>query len=150
MKIIIFLLIFKYILSPLTEKYYTSCKSNSENIINPSSKRCKSFSSKKGHCCYIYHDDDWEDTRASRNEKRDDSENKFKTNSKKMRKLFDFDKDGCIGLSNDGYNHIEKVIEEIQNNTDDNVHINCEQKGLKLNLLFYCLVLLYSLLLLIY
>ena len=50
MKIIIFLLIFAYILSSLTEKYYTSCILNSENIINPSSARCKSFSSKEGYC----------------------------------------------------------------------------------------------------
>ena len=150
MKIIIFLLIFAYILSSLTEKYYTSCILNSENIINPSSARCKSFSSKEGYCCHIYQDDNWEDTRASRNEKRDGSENKIKTNSEKLRKLFDIDSDGCIGLSKDGYYHIEKVIEEIQNDTDvDNVHINCEQKILKPSLLFYSLVLLYSLLLFI-
>ena len=43
-----------------------------------------------------------------------------------MRKLFDIDSDRCIGLSKDGYYHIEKVIEEIQNCTDyGNVHINC-------------------------
>ena len=157
MKIIILLLIFKCILG-LTEGYYTNCTSDAENMINPSTKRCRLYSPPEGFCCYLqYGEDDWyyydddpgdiiDGDTLNRN-----NENKIKSNSTKLRHLYEIDSDRYIGLTEDGYININAVEKEIQKLADDKIYIYCNnQNGLKLSLMFYCLILLFSLLLLKY
>ena len=79
------------------------------------------------------------------------NENKIKSNSTKLRHLYEIDSDRCIGLTEDGYININAVEKEIQKLADDKIYIYCNnQNGLKLSLMFYCLILLFSLLLLKY
>ena len=154
MKIILLLLIFKYILC-LTESYYTNCTSNSENIISPSVKRCRNYSPPEGYCCYLqYGEDDWYDEPVAADiidgdtlNRNTENKNRNKSNSSKLRMLYEIDSDCCIGLTEDGYNNIHKVEKEIQEIADDKINIYCNnQNGLKLSLLLYYLVFIYSLL----
>ena len=148
MKVLILLLIIEYSLG-LTETYYTNC--TSENIINPYTRRCLSFSPPEGYCCYLYDDWDWgnDDADIADIIDADTHNEKIKTNSANVRRLLEIHPDCCIGISKDGYTHLDKVIQELRKYTGNyDLVISCRNKHDRLKPTLF-IFLFYSLLLLI-
>ena len=136
MEIILLLFVLEYILC-FRKEYYTKCAYDSEYIINPSTKKCNYYNPSDGYCCYLTYQEYSDEPLDGGGEiTKGDNEDKIKNDSKKLRKLLDIDSDCCIGISRIGYNHIDKVIKEIEKETDYyKVFIDCNQNRLKLTLL---------------
>ena len=132
----IFLSITLFISSlPLTKKYYMDCLPEADNIKFPNVTNCRSNDPEGGYCCYLHY----------RNPEKDSSSSyyttyyyyyvyyKLKENKTKLRTLFE-PLSYCFGISQEGYNDIGDVIDEISDESGiDDMDIDCGIKGLKNN-----------------
>ena len=139
-------LLFYYSLC-LTTNYYQECLPGTENIDIISVSECRKYDTYEGFCCYLQYENkknsynvyipNFNDYNYNYNYKT--KENKTFKNRRKLVAPLKL----CYGLSKDGYEKINDVIEELIKETGvEKLSINCRQNILKISLLNFIFLLL--------
>jgi len=128
MKIIIFL-ISLICYSCLTSSYIKKCLPGIEDIDILSVTQCRSYDPDGGYCCYLTYENEKQrvDVPIFLYDKKQDNKNNIRSLEPK---------NYCYGVSSEGYDNIEDVIEELSEETGvEELKIDCGKKGFKYNLL---------------
>lgn len=131
MRSLLFLLFFFGVLGK-TSKYYSSCSSGAPKSGMITYSDCKEYASGSNHCCLLYYVSN-PDIQINYNFyfKTADTTEK-ETQIRKLSERVNL----CFGLSEDGYDNIEDVIDELEDESGlDEININCSSKILNLNII---------------
>ena len=132
MKLVILFYAFLYSYC-LTNSFYKKCLSGIENINAISVSECRKYDPEGGYCCYVTYENP---------KKEADIFIYFpplyystKKENQKKRSLQE-PKQYCYGLSKEGYDNIDDVIDEISDEGGfTKLDIDCRKRWLKLNLI---------------
>ena len=136
---ILFLLLLINIQSK-TNRYYSSCEYGAPKSGLITYSDCKEYARDNNYCCLLYYTAN-PDLQINYNFyfKKDDDESREKNGIRKLSERVNL----CFGVSNDGYNNIEDLIEEIEDESGiDEIHIDCSSKNLLFNNLLIVLLIL--------
>ena len=136
---ILFLLLLINIQSK-TNRYYSSCKYGAPKSGLITNSVCKEYAEDNSYCCLLYYTSN-PDLQINYNfHFKKDDESREKNDIRKLSERVNL----CFGVSNDGYDNIEDLIEEIEDESGiDEIHIDCSSKNLLFsNLLIVLLILL--------
>lgn len=122
MEILVFFVLFLFSNS-LTAKYYSECMSDAptgkDKFLMASD--CTKYSYNNSHCCLFFYDN------------KDDSYTYSFSLFRNLNERVNF----CLGISKDGYDHIDKVIKELKIDSGiETFQLNCSKEYLKF-FLFY-------------
>jgi len=125
MRILILLASFIYALC-LTKSYYKKCLAGTDYIDLLSANECREYDPEGGYCCFLNYDNDKIPVFLFFKKK----ENRTNTRSLQEPQRY------CYGISFEGYDNINDVIEELKEETGINqIRVDCGKQGLKYELL---------------
>ena len=140
MKLLIILTTIIYTLS-LTSSYYKKCKSGVANIDIYSVSECRTYDPEGGYCCYLTYENPKKSVDIYIYNPNTYSSYKKKENTTRLRSLQEPNY-YCYGLSNEGYNNIDDVIDEVSDEGGfSELKIDCGQLVLKNKLNNYLILL---------
>ena len=131
MRLLIFLIFFISSLNK-TAKYYTDCLYDSPKSGFITYSDCQEYAKENSYCCLLYytsHSTNYYDFFAR---KIDEHINKSRneTYGRKLLGRWNF----CFGLTSEGYDNIEDVIEELEEESGlDDIDIDCSSKYFGIN-----------------
>ena len=115
--------------SCLTSSYYKKCLPGIEDIDILSVAECRSYDPEDGYCCYLTYDNKQQSVYIPVFLYYRKQDNKTKIRSLEP-------KNYCYGISHEGYDNIEDVIDEITEESGvEELKIDCGKHGLKYGLL---------------
>ena len=134
MKAIILLILFFNIFCR-TGKYYTSCQSGAPKSGFLTSSECSEYAQKGSYCCLLYYT-------VTADIKNSNASNLFKdTKGRILTERENY----CFGLTKNGFDNIDDVIDELEDETEiDDIHIICtDSKYLNFRALLFLLLILF-------
>lgn len=148
MKKFIILILFINILSK-NSKYYSSCEQGAPNSGFITYSECKKYAKNGNYCCLLYYVSNpdvelnfyfYSKTKDDDVKSEDESEDEELNKGKK--RVLDERTNLCYGLSTNGYNHIDNVIDELEKESGiEGIHIDCLAGKIKFNSIIIVLTL---------
>ena len=144
MKKFIFIILFINILSK-TSDYYSSCKAGAPKTGFVTVSDCKEYEENGSHCCLLKYGNNPDveiniDVSVDNGKLSDESEVEGLDKDKK--RVLDEIVNICYGISNNGYNNIDKVISELEDESGiDGIEIDCLARKIKFNSIIIALIL---------